>query len=114
MVVGFGTLDLQKLIYMSIIQLNSIYIDVYIMKLLSELGVTVATRRRAQGLKQADVARKAGITPESLSRFERGHMTDMGARKLLAVLAVLGMELQFAESGQAGSLDELRKERGGK
>jgi transcriptional regulator with XRE-family HTH domain len=84
------------------------------MKSLHELGVAVGTRRRALGLKQGDVARKAGIAQESLSRFERGHMTDLGARKLLAVLAVLGMELQFVESGYAGSLDELRAERGSK
>lgn len=84
------------------------------MKALSELGSAVRTRRRTLGLKQGDVARKAGITPESLSRFEHGRTTDLGARKLLAVLAVLGMELQFVERGQAGSLDELRKERGGK
>jgi len=84
------------------------------MKSLTELGTAVAVKRRGLGLKQTDVARKAGITPESLSRFERGHMTDLGARKLLAVLAVLGMELQFMERGHTGSLDELRKERSGK
>lgn len=84
------------------------------MKMFSELGLAVAARRRKLGLRQTDVARKAGIAQESLSRFERGRVTDLGARKLLAVLAVLGMELQFVERGQAGSLDELRKERGGK
>lgn len=57
-------------------------------------------------------AAQAAITPESLSRFERGRMVELGARKLLAVLAVLGMELQFTEIGASGSLDELRKERG--
>lgn len=88
--------------------------DVYIMKMFSELGLAVAARRRKLGLTQTDVARKAGIAQESLSRFERGRVTDLGARKLLAVLAVLGMELQFVERGQAGSLDELRKERSGK
>jgi transcriptional regulator with XRE-family HTH domain len=65
------------------------------------------------GLKQGVVAAQAGITPESLSRFERGRTAELGARKLLAVLAVLGMELQFTEIGASGSLDELRKERGG-
>ena len=84
------------------------------MKSFTELGTVVAARRRELGLKQGDVARKAGITPESLSRFERGRLTDLGARKLLAVLAVLGLELQFTERGQAGSLDDLRIERGGK
>jgi hypothetical protein len=34
------------------------------------------------------------------------------ARKLLAVLAVLGLEMNLAEVGMAGSLDELRRERG--
>lgn len=81
------------------------------MKSFSELGPAVAARRRQLGLKQLEVARQAGIAPESLSRFERGHLADLGARKLLAVLAVLSMELAFVERGYAGSLDELRKER---
>ena len=40
-------------------------------------------------------------------------MSEFGARKLLAVLTVLGFELQFTETDASGSLDELRKERGG-
>jgi HTH-type transcriptional regulator/antitoxin HipB len=80
---------------------------------LPELGEAVAARRKALGLKQAMVADSAGVTPESLSRFERGRSPEFGSRKLLAVLAVLGMELQFIEEGHSGSLDELRKERGG-
>lgn len=73
----------------------------------------MATRRRGLGLRQGDVAACAGITQESLSRFERGRLTEFGSRKLLAVLSALGMELEFAEVGAAGSLDELRRERGG-
>jgi hypothetical protein len=46
-------------------------------------------------------------------RFERGQLTEFGSRKLLAVLAVLGMEISFTEVGQSGTLDELRRERGG-
>jgi len=78
---------------------------------LSELGEAVATRRRLLGLKQGDVAAQAGITPESLSRFERGRAAEFGSRKLLAVLAVLGAELDLVAQGQAGNLDELRRER---
>jgi len=65
------------------------------------------------GLKQGAVATQAGITQELLSRVERGRLSEFGARKLLAVLAVLGLELQFTAAGASGSLDELRKERGG-
>ena len=73
----------------------------------------MAARRRSLGLTQKDVAVRAGIPHEALSRFERGKLAEFGSRKLLAVLAALGMELQFGEMGASGSLDELRRERGG-
>ena len=81
------------------------------MKTLQELGQAVATRRKLLGLKQGDVAAMAGVTPESLSRFERGRAAEFGSRKLLAVLAVLDAELDVVAQGQAGNLDELRLER---
>lgn len=83
------------------------------MQTISELGCAVAARRRSLGLKQGDVARHAGIAQAVLSRFERGKCAEFGARKLLAILAVLGMELEFAETVFSGSLDDLRRERGG-
>lgn len=83
------------------------------MQTLLELGEAVAVRRRALGLKQGEVATRAGISQDALSRFERGKLAEFGSRKLLAVLAVLGMELKITEVGSSGSLDELRRERGG-
>lgn len=83
------------------------------MQTLQELGAAIAAKRQALGLKQGAVATQAGITQELLSRVERGRLSEFGARKLLAVLAVLGLELQFTAAGASGSLDELRKERGG-
>ena len=70
-----------------------------------------AARRKLLGLKQGDVAAMAGVTPESLSRFERGRVAEFGSRKLLAVLAVLGAELDLVAQGHAGNMDELRRER---
>lgn len=81
------------------------------MQNLQELGEAVAMRRKRLGQKQGDVAAQAGITPESLSRFERGRVAEFGARKLLAVLAVLGAELEVVTQRQAGNWDELRRER---
>jgi HTH-type transcriptional regulator / antitoxin HipB len=81
------------------------------MQTIQELGEAVAKRRKALNLRQQVVAAHAGITPESLSRFERGRSAEFGARKLLAVLAVLGMELNIIPTGQGGMLDELRRER---
>lgn len=83
------------------------------MQTMFELGVAVAERRRSLGMTQLDVAARAGVSNELLSRLERGKLAELGARKLLAVLAALGMELQFVEMGASGSLDELRRERGG-
>ena len=81
------------------------------MKTLQDLGESIAARRKQLGLQQREVAALAGITAESLSRFERGRSAEFGARKLLAVLAVLGAELEVVHEGQAGTLDELRLER---
>jgi transcriptional regulator with XRE-family HTH domain len=78
---------------------------------LQELGEAVAARRKQLGLKQGDVAAMAGVSAELLSRFERGRTAEFGTRKLLAVLAVLGAELDVMAQGQAGNLDALRRER---
>ena len=83
------------------------------MQTVLELGAAIAERRRSLGLKQGEVATRAGVTQEALSRLERGRLAEFGSRKLMAVLAVLGMELTFVEMGVSGSLDELRRERGG-
>ena len=83
------------------------------MRTLAELGAAVASRRKALGLNQSEVALHSGITRESLVRFERGHVPEFGSRKLLAVLAVLGLEMTFTEVEASGTLDELRRERGG-
>ena len=71
----------------------------------------MAARRKQLGLKQGDVAAMAGVSAELLSRFERGRTAEFGTRKLLAVLAVLGAELDVMTQGQAGNLDALRRER---
>jgi len=83
------------------------------MKTIDELGAAVAERRKARGLTQAEVALRAGITKDLLSRLERGALPEMGARKLLGVLAVLGAELAVMDRAVSGTLDELRRERGG-
>lgn len=83
------------------------------MMTLTELGEAVAAKRKALGMSQADVASRSGLTRESLVRFERGQLTEFGSRKLLAILAVLGLEISFTEVGMSGTLDELRRERGG-
>ena len=83
------------------------------MQTLTELGEAVAARRKALRMSQSAVASRSGLPRESLVRFERGQLTEFGSRKLLAVLAVLGWEISFTKVGMSGTLDELRRERGG-
>jgi HTH-type transcriptional regulator / antitoxin HipB len=83
------------------------------MQTLQELGQALADRRKALGLKQCLVAKQSGLSQALLSRLEKGQLTEFGSRKLLALLAVLGLELVFTEVGMSGTLDELRRERGG-
>jgi HTH-type transcriptional regulator / antitoxin HipB len=83
------------------------------MRSLQELGAAIATRRKDHHLTQAELARQSGVTRELVARFEGGRVAEFGARKLLAVLATLGMELTFIEAGTSGNLDELRRERSG-
>jgi HTH-type transcriptional regulator/antitoxin HipB len=83
------------------------------MQTLAEVGQALAEKRKGLGLKQGQVAEQSGLSQALLSRLERGQLTEFGSRKLLALLAVLGMELAFTEAGTAGTLDELRRERGG-
>jgi HTH-type transcriptional regulator/antitoxin HipB len=83
------------------------------MQSLAELGEAVSARRKTLGLNQSEVALRSGITRESLARFERGQVSEFGSRKLLAVLAVLDLEMTFSEVGVSGTLDQLRRERSG-
>jgi HTH-type transcriptional regulator / antitoxin HipB len=83
------------------------------MRSLQELGESIEARRKECHLTQAELARQAGVTRELVARFEGGRVAEFGARKLLAVLAALGLEMAFIEVGTSGSLDELRRERGG-
>ena len=84
-----------------------------LMQTLAELGEAVAAKRKALKLSQSEVASHTALTRETLVRFERGQLSEFGSRQLLAVLAVLGLEISFTEVGAAGTLDELRRERGG-
>lgn len=85
---------------------------------IKEIGQAVAKQRQELKLRQGLVAEKAGITQECLSRFERGRSPELGSRKLLAILAVLGMELKitpirsFSPSPLPRSDEKLSEETG--
>lgn len=76
--------------------------EVATLRTIQEIGRAVAEQRHALHLKQGYVAEQAGISQECLSRFERGRTLELGSRKLLAILNVLGMELSFHRKSTTG------------
>jgi ribosome-binding protein aMBF1 (putative translation factor) len=62
----------------------------------SSLAQKLVRRRRAAGLSQAELARRAGVRPETLNRIERGRTTPDFATVRKLVLA-----MNVAEQAQA-------------
>jgi ribosome-binding protein aMBF1 (putative translation factor) len=60
----------------------------------ASLAERLARRRRASGLSQAELARRAGIRPETLNRIERGRTTPDFAtvRKLVVAISAAEQE----------------------
>lgn len=60
-----------------------------------ELGKVIRSRRTALGLTQADLARRAGLSRNTLNRLENGLFPDLGLKKAAAILEQLDMELDI-------------------
>jgi transcriptional regulator with XRE-family HTH domain len=81
------------------------------MLLLSSLGEQIATKRKASGLTQAALAKKAGVGLSTLDALENGRMGELGYSKITNILSALGLELKLQEtSARRPTLDELLEE----
>ena len=79
--------------------------------LLSSIGEQIATRRKASGLTQAALAKKAGVGRSTLDALENGRMGELGYSKVSNILSALGLELKLQEtSTRRPTLDELMEE----
>jgi len=61
---------------------------------MSGLGEVLETARRAQGMTQADLAQRAGITQAALSRYEN-NLREPDAAALQSVAEALGVTVEF-------------------
>jgi transcriptional regulator with XRE-family HTH domain len=76
-----------------------------------QIGQTVAAARSSAGLRQTDLAAKAGLSRATIDALENGRASDIGVSKLSRVLATLGMELAIRPTtNERPTLDELMKE----
>ena len=79
------------------------------MTLLDLANAFRGARIRAR-LTQQDVADATGTHVVTISKFERGALTEIGAVKLLALLRAVGLELVPRPAGHARTLDDIARE----
>lgn len=63
-----------------------------------DLAVTLASRRRALGIRQADAAKALGFSPRLISEIENGRST-VGYGKILRYAEYLAMDVLLKERG---------------
>jgi transcriptional regulator with XRE-family HTH domain len=81
------------------------------MLLLSSVAEQVVSRRKAMGLSQAALAKKARISRATLDALENGRLGELGYTKVVNILTALGLELKLHQaSARRPTLEELMNE----
>ena len=60
---------------------------------LADIGQLVHARRQALGLSQARLALLSGLSRATINQLETGSLVDLGAAKLIAMLDLVGLNL---------------------
>lgn len=73
------------------------------------LGREIAARRKELGVTQADLASRAGLSRATVTALETGVQRELGFNKIIALLAVLKLDLRLtqANSGRP-TLEDLQ------
>ncbi|MEX1156242.1 MAG: helix-turn-helix transcriptional regulator [Chloroflexota bacterium] len=71
------------------------------------LGAVFRAVRVHRGSRQRDVAERAGTSPSTISRIERGHVGTLALDTLLAVAIALEIRIDFVPRWRGGDLDRM-------
>jgi transcriptional regulator with XRE-family HTH domain len=74
-------------------------------------GLIVRALRRNQGLRQADLASRVGLTQQTVSRIERGWFGALSVDDYRRVVEALGARVDLAPRWRGPKLDQLLDER---
>lgn len=78
---------------------------------LPTLGEQIAVKRKALGLTQPTLAKKARVGLSTLDALENGRLGELGFAKITNILTALGLELKLQEaSARRPTLDDLMGE----
>jgi transcriptional regulator with XRE-family HTH domain len=75
---------------------------------IQDLADEIRKARQSQHLTQAQLAREVGVSRETLSLLENGRLSDLGTRKVLALLERLGLDLAVEAKTQPRRPDYVR------
>ena len=75
-----------------------------------EIGKALSHYRGERGLTQTKLSELTGISRATINSFENGRGSDIGVKKLMGLLAVLGQELTVKPKSSRPTLDELQNE----
>ena len=78
---------------------------------LLELGQKLREARKARDLSQQEISSSLGMSRATISAIENGTVGEIGVRKLMALAAVLDLELLIDTRGGRPTLQQLREER---
>jgi len=77
-------------------------------KLKSQIVIHMKLLMKAQGLRQAEAARRMNIAQPNLSRLLRGHFRGTSIAKLLFMLNALGQDVEISVKPKAAKTREAR------
>lgn len=75
-----------------------------------EIGSQIRQARKRHHITQAAMAKTLGMSRTTIGQIENGTVQDIGVRKLIRVLELLGLELTVRPAGRPPTLEELREE----
>ena len=77
---------------------------------MQEIGSALRDTRKQKNLSQEQLGRLLGMSRATISGIKTGKITEVGMRKMMALCASLGMELNVAQRRKYPTLQELQRE----
>jgi len=78
---------------------------------LCSLGEQISAKRKALGLTQRALAKKARVGLSTIDALENGRLGELGYSKITNILTVLGLEMKLQEASTGRpTLEELMEE----
>ena len=78
------------------------------------IGTAIKEARKQAGLTQQALAQALHMSRATVSGIENGTVPEIGIRKVIAICAMLGLELVARPAQARPTLEELRDERRGR